>query len=328
MDIDGRNARRFSTRVLHAGFRRSFERRFGPAVLGSLIVFAALPTGSAAQAPSLELVLTRAGRYVTQFHSQLAGIVAEESYVQEARRVGTAKTRGYTRRELKSDLLLVRPANSDRYVEFRDVFEVDHKTVRDRQDRLTALFIKPTPETENQLKAIITESARYNPGNIYRNINTPMLVLSFLDPEMQSRFRFNVSRQRDVQRPAALAAPQSPLFRVATEMWVISFRERARPTVIRTTKGADFPAAGRLWIDPATGTVLMTELVMENRHMLGMITVSYQSEPLLGFHVPIAMQERYHGRAEYVEALAQYGRFRQFQVKTIEVIGKPPGAKK
>jgi hypothetical protein len=69
----------------------------------------------------------------------------------------------------------------------------------------------------------------------------------------------------------------------------------------------------------------MTELVMENRDMLATITVSYQSEPLLGFNVPVAMQEQYHGRAEYVEGIATYGRFRQFQVKTDEVIGKPPG---
>ena len=292
------------------------------------MLIAALPVGGAASqpSPSLEQVLARAAHYVTTFHQQLSGIVAEETYAQEARRVGTAKTRGVQRRALKSDLLLVRPSNADRYVEFRDVFEVDGRPVRDRQDRLTALFIKPTPETENQLKAIINESARYNPGNIYRNINTPMLAISFLEPEMQPRFRFSVSSRRDPHRPDTVAAGDAPLFRVATEMWVIAFREVKRPSVIRTTKGADFPATGRLWIDPARGTVLMTELVMQNRDMLATITVSYQSEPLLGFNVPVAMQEQYHGRSEYVDAAARYGRFRQFQVRTVETIAKPPGS--
>jgi hypothetical protein len=280
---------------------------------------------TAQEPPSLDQVLNRAAGYLTRFHEQLSGIVAEETYTQEARRVGTAKTRGVQRRVLKSDLLLVRPSNADRYVEFRDVFEVDFRRVRDREDRLTALFIKPTRETENQLKAIIDESARYNPGSIYRNINTPMLVLSFLEPETQQRFRFNVSSRREPQKGGAIAPGDAPLFRVSTEMWVIAFREVVRPTVIRTTRGADFPAAGRLWIDPATGTVLMTELVMKNRDMLATVTVSYQSEPLLGFNVPAAMHEQYHGRAEYVEGVATYGRFRQFQVRTLESIGKPPG---
>jgi hypothetical protein len=287
---------------------------------------AALPLcGAARQTPTLEEVLARAGRYVTAFQEQLSGIVAEETYVQEARRLGVPKARGVTRRELKSDLLLVRPSNADRYVEFRDVFEVDGAAVRDRHDRLTALFLKPTAETENQLRAIIQESARYYPGSIYRNINTPMLALSFLEPDMQRRFRFEIARRRDPRRPSAMAAAEAPLFRASTEMWVVVFREADRPTVIRTNQHADFPAAGRLWIDPATGTVLMTELVMENRAMLATITVSYQSEPLLGFHVPVAMQERYDGRTEYLDGLARYGRFRQFQVRTAEHIAKPPG---
>jgi hypothetical protein len=296
------------------------------------MVVAVLPLRSAAtdqaaksHPPSLATVLERAARYVTAYQTQLSGIVAEETYVQEARRVGTAKTRGVQRRELKSDLLLVRPTNADRYVEFRDVFEVDGLAVRDRKDRLTALFITPTAETANQLKAIIDESARYNPGSIYRNINTPMLALSFVSEHFQRRFRFSLSNRRDPRRPAPVATGSAPLFRVSSEMWVLSFRERDRPTVIRTTRGADFPSAGRLWIDPETGTVLMTELVMENRDMQATITVSYQSEPLLGFNVPVAMQEQYHGRTEHLEGIARYGRFRQFQVSTQELFGKPPG---
>lgn len=294
-----------------------------------MILWAVLPTGSAAQnTPSLAQVLDRAARYTTTFHEQLSGIVAEETYIQEARSVGTARTRKVQRRRLKSDLLLVRPANADRYVEFRDVFEVDGIAVRDRQQRLLALFVEPTAQSRNQLRAIIDESARYNPGNINRNINTPMLALSFLAPAMQPRFRFSRARQREPQRLGTVAdadAANRPLFRVATEMWVLAFRERERPTVIRTTRGADFPAAGRIWLDPATGAVLMTELVMTNRSISATVTVSYQSEPLLGLQVPVAMQEQYDGRAETIDAFATYGRFRRFQVKTTEVLGKPPG---
>jgi hypothetical protein len=294
------------------------------------VALAALPVRSAAtqsapDTPTLDRVLGRAARYVTAFQEQLAGIVAEETYSQEARRVGVSRTRGVQRRTLKSDLLLVHPTNADRYVEFRDVFEVDGKAVRDRRERLTALFISPTAETRNQLKAIITESARYNPGNIYRNINTPMLALAFLSRDMQSRFRFSVAKAREPGRAPSVASSAEPLFRVASQVWVVSFREVERPTIIRTTRGADFPARGRAWIDPATGTVLMTELIMDNREMLATITVTYQSEPLLGFNVPAAMREQYSGRLEQVEGVATYGRFRQFQVKTDEVIGKPPG---
>jgi hypothetical protein len=294
-----------------------------------LIAAAALSSGSAAavdaaQAPTLRVVLARAGAYVARLQDQLAGIVAEETYLQEVRKPGAPPRVGAGRniRELKSDLLLVRPSNADRYVEFRDVFEVNGRAVRDRQERLTALFLEPTPENRNQLRAIIDESARYNPGAIRRNVNTPMLALSFLSPALQGRFRFSVSTRREPQRPPAVA--DLPVFRSSTEMWVVDFRETERPTLIRTTAGANFPAAGRFWIDPATGIVLMTELAMRNRQVQATITVNYQSEALLGFHVPISMQEEYRGRTEWVDAAATYGRFRQFQVKTNEIIGKPP----
>ena len=38
-----------------------------------------------------------------------------------------------SRRELKSDLLLVKPPRESRYVEYRDVFKVDGAAVRDRR---------------------------------------------------------------------------------------------------------------------------------------------------------------------------------------------------
>ena len=79
------------------------------------------------------------------------------------------------------------------------------------------------------------------------------------------------------------------------------------------------------FLEPATGAVLMSELDMRSAEMDATITVSYQSEPLLGFRVPIAMQEQYRGKREHVDAIARYGRFRQFQVTTSERIGKPPG---
>lgn len=271
--------------------------------------------------PSLSCVLERAGRYVAELHEQLAGIVAEETYVQRVWPAASSGRPGEPEtRTLRSHLLLVRPPGSDRYVEFRDVFDIDGSAVRDGEDRLTALFREAGPTGSSRLQAIINESARYNVGAIARTVNTPMLALGFLHPSMQERFRFRRSRDR---APAAghatwaddplAGSHDRALFRTTVEMWVIEFQERRRPTVIRTTAGADFPARGRAWIDPETGAVLMTELRMKNAEIDAAITVSYQSVPLLGFQVPAAMQERYRGRGERIEATARYGRFRHIE---------------
>ena len=64
------------------------------------------------------------------------------------------------RRDLKSDVLLVRAPAGDRWIQFRDVFEVDGKPLRDRDDRLTRLFLKPSASAQKQVEDITAESAR------------------------------------------------------------------------------------------------------------------------------------------------------------------------
>lgn len=288
-----------------------------------------LPGRGVAQEASLDVVLSRVAEYVVTLQQKLASIVAEERYSQESR-VTTGRRNEPARsirRLLKSDLLLVRPPREERYVEFRDVFEVDGNQVRDREERLTRLFLQPTAATADQLKTIIDESARHNLGDIPRNINTPMLTLMFLQPDLQPRFRFKRAGGGTpaLGSGAAMQGHDPSHFRVTTEMLVIEFREIDKPTVIKTDRGRDFPARGRFWVDPDSGAVRMSELTMLNDQIEATIVVSYQSEPLLGFQVPVAMRERYRAGGERVEGVATYGRFRQFQVSTGEVIGKPPG---
>lgn len=288
----------------------------------ALLAFSA---NSYAQQPSLEGVLARAGAYVANLHQQLRGIVAEETYVQRsfnARRRPNAIVR-----TLRSDLLLVRMPPYPDYLEFRDVYEVDGQPVRDREERITKLFLQPSAPTPAQLQQVLDESARYNVGNIPRTMNTPLLALVFLTPEVQRgmRFRRVGSEQPRIGSNRELPDRRSDPFAVAADTWTIEFSERQRPTFIRRRTGGDFPAQGRFWIEPLTGAVLVSELVLPSDAVTATVVVSYQSEPLLGFRVPVAMDERYRTPSERVDAFATYGRFRQFQVKTEQTIGKPPG---
>jgi hypothetical protein len=82
--------------------------------------------------------------------------------------------------------------------------------------------------------------------------------------------------------------------------------------LIRSAERKDQPARGRFWIEPATGRVLVSELIVEDRRIRATIDVSFQSEPLLGMLVPVAMRERYEiaPSRSVVEGRAAYGRFR------------------
>ncbi len=267
-------------------------------------------------------VLKHAAEYLADFHKQLAGIVAEETYIQEVAPLADLVSGGglLQRRILKSDLLLVKPAGADHYVEFRDVFEVDGRPVRERGDRITELLRQPWSTAGSRMSTIVNESARYNIGRIQRNVNTPLLAMLFLDPAFQPRFEFKrASKARARLEPrvgvtpeaGASGAAESGVFRASTEMWAVEFQEKKRPTIIRTLEGRALPVRGRFWINPATGAVLISEMVLAGGGVNTTITVSYQSEPLMGFLVPVEMRESYLSAGERIVGSATYGRFRQ-----------------
>jgi hypothetical protein len=295
-------------------------------LLAGLLILALVPVR--AQELALEEVMANAASYVAEFERQLSAIVAEETYVQRANNyipqgaLNGPRRQALERRTLKADLLLVRPEDAGGWVQFRDVFEVDGKPVRDRAERLTRLFLDPSDAAGNQIARIIQESARYNIGDIQRTINVPVLPLMMLERENQRRFRFK--RLDDPTKPNARERdrdlPDSPNFAVSTEVWVVSYEETRKPTLIQLASGGDITSKGRFWIEPLSGQVLMGELVTENADLRAQINVSYQSEPLLGLFVPVEMRERYTSsrRATVIEGTATYGRFRRFGVTTDE----------
>jgi hypothetical protein len=196
---------------------------------------------------------------------------------------------------------------------------------------LTRLFFEPATAMQ-RAKRIATESSRYNVGEIVRTINVPLMPFVFLERDVQPRFRF--TRVGDDQR-AAVPDAQAGHFRVSTEVWVIRFEERDRPTIVRDSVNRhDVPSQGRFWIEPSTGRVLMSEMRSDHPGVRAEITVNYQSEPLVGVLVPTAMFERYTNvvparrspRSQYwrrIEATATYGKFRRFQVEVDQHVDLP-----
>lgn len=267
--------------------------------------------------PSLDVVLTRAADYVTSYQTRLAGIVAEEHYRQNvlsSQRRGGPQLREF--RELRSDLLLVKTGKGDSWLQFRDVFEVNRKPIRDRDQRLYKLFVGASADASKQAEAIQAESSRYNIGPIMRTINMPMLALILFDRLNQPRFEYKKANPGNVKRFAALAA--------AADVWQIDFRETQAGTVVRGAQDKDIPSHGRVWIDGRTGRFLRTELISEDTEVRALIDVSYRAEAGLDLLVPAEMRESYELRRTLarIDGRATYGRFRQFTVTTSE---KPKG---
>ena len=278
------------------------------------------PAASRAQELSLAEVLAQATDYVNELSDQLSGIVAEERYEQRSTAPATRGVGGFPsdtsdiyRRTLRSDYLLVRPEGSQRYYGFRDVFEVDGRPVRDREERLTRLFLTPSVSAEEQIRKIMTDSARYNVGDVTRNFNTPTFALLVLHPAYKPRFEFE--RVTDTSPRLGLDGPDE-----AADVWVIEYKETWPTTVVRGQDGKNLPAQGRFWIEPTTGRVLVSELILEDSAVDATITVRYETAEKLGHLVPVEMRERYDNRrvGSRVDGTATYTRFRRFQVQVEE----------
>ena len=174
-----------------------------------LCLGAALTAGAVQQSEpvSLDVLLGRAVRYLDDFVRQFSNVVSEEQYVQNSTAVlssvGIPGSRGGVvavppipqprYRRLKSDFLLV--ALPEGWLGFRDVFEVDGVPVRDREERLTKLFLRPTGDTIAQAKEISDEGARYNIGSVWRTTNNPVFALALVEADVQPRVRFTLGRQ-------------------------------------------------------------------------------------------------------------------------------------
>jgi len=249
-------------------------------------------------------LLARAAAYVESYEQAFSAVVSEESYSQEIRvppraltnKISTAP--GWLSRTTSADVLHASIGERE-WVAFRDVYQVDGAAVRDRDERLQKLFIEAPPGAVGQARRILAESARYNLGELQRDINVPTMALTYLRGSNQSRSDFSVDGNQTIDGVSAV---------------VLEFKERATPTIVHSADG-DLPATGRVWIEPESGRVLKTEISMASRRSGAKVTVMYGAVPELTMWVPIVMTEEYTG-AETIFGKATYSKFRQFAVST------------
>ncbi len=276
--------------------------------------------------PALPPVLSRAAAYVERFADRVSGFVTAEWYVQDvflpvnrfsARPGGQRPYTGPLHRELKADLLLVRPVGSNGWMQFRDVTDVDGRKLKDRNDRLAQLFLEPSNSTAAQSRKIMAESARYNIGDIERNINLPVLALAVLDRRMQQGFAF--SYPKDDDKPNL---PKRPAFMPPDDALVVSFTETQAHTMVASPQGKNLPSSGHFWLDRGTSQVYMTEIGIDDLWLRAQIFVAYGTAAGIDLPVPIEMFERYENKLNgtRVEGAAIYSNFRQFTVAVDEDI--------
>ena len=260
---------------------------------------------SQTQAISIEEIQRRATAYVVAYQQALTSLVATERYVQTLRR----QRGGGQRRELVSEVVMVRGDAQSDWIMFRDVLEVDGRVIHDREQRLLELLRSPAPDALAAARHIADESARFNIGRLTRTFNVPDMALSFLRPEHAPRIRYDNLRSEAID---------------GVRHFVFRFRELSGPTIVRTPRGRDLRGEGRLWVTDQ-GAIRRTELMLRDHASIGSATVDFRDDSAVGLRVPIKMTETYLLPGELIEGSATYSNFRRFTVQTSEKLTKPPG---
>ena len=281
--------------------------RLGVAVVS--ITLCVSGVGAQKDATPVATILERAAAYLTGYEKSFATVVSEERYVQSLRvkRESTLSSLGAVggsdQRVTRADVIAVVGTGHD-WMSFRDVFSVDGRTIRDRDERLQKLFLDPKSDPLRKAREIADEGARFNLGTLSRNVNFPSMPLTFLALQNQSRSRFKRSGDSKVN---------------GVQTVELEFEEQDRPTIVKSGP-IDLPARGRFWIEPASGRVMRTNVTFESRDFSCEMTVTFSFVEKLKLWVPTEMEDSTVDPREVISGRAAYSNFRKFGVSTDVVI--------
>jgi hypothetical protein len=269
---------------------------------------AAHPTPAPSPAAPPEDLWRLAASYVDEYQKQLTAIVADEVYIQAIRGQDPEQPGAPWSRTTRGEIFFLFAAAERQWMAIRDVREVDGVAVPAGADVREALRTVAPGLVFQQMKAFNT---RYNIGRVIREINEPTLALLVLDRGHRDRFTFKSGAPRT-------AAGRS--------LVPLSFRERDRPTLIRSGSGAPVHTSGELLVEPGSGRVWQSTLEASVDAIKVRLTTEYQFDQRLNLLLPTVFRERYQqgplpsttGRRrvpyELIEAQGDYSNFRRFDV--------------
>ncbi len=282
----------------------------------------ALPHGQIGNQPGsgFHTILSSAMRYVMNYEQQFALLVSEEHYVQELQRPpnpgdnlsrtnpgGGMRAGGALNiQNIKSDFVLVQLGmDGEGWMPFRDAFELKGKKLRNRDDRLLKLFLENDKNAFEKAARFNEASNKLHLGNVTRTINIPTLGMMLLHPRVNERFEFTDGGEETI---------------AGRVLRKTLYREAARPTLIRTTRGRDLALTGTIWIDPFTGTVVKTEMNAADPAVRCQVTVTFRKDDGVEMWVPDKMEEYYKAAlaVDDILATATYTNVRKYRRSDLE----------
>jgi hypothetical protein len=257
-------------------------------------------------AQKLDDVLFSASQIVLEYRKSLAIVGATETFTQELVDSGGTVVRT---RNLVSDYLIVHFPEQEVWLDYRDVLQVDGKTIRESSDRIARLFTEAPAgsidQAAEQARKISQDGARQFIGEIPRTSSVPLMALVFLHPLNQYRFFFEKTSEETVDGIPA---------------FVVTYTEQVRPTLLRGE--ADMFARGTVTLDRKTGRPLRTRLILGdyNSALRSTFDVTFKHDESIGTYVPVERSEQFdtprRPDENRVVGRATYTSFRRYDLKS------------
>jgi hypothetical protein len=269
----------------------------------TIVCFVALSVSLSAQAPTVETLLERMTAYLERYEQQLSSVVADERFSQRV-----VYTRAYKngmpvtddeRRRLDSEIGFLRLPGGADWLGFRDVRKINGRDVVTAGRRVVDT-LSEKGDVMAQARAIADASAEHNLG-VPRTTNVPTAALEIIHPRNYAAHRFERRGDDTIRR---------------TKVAVIGFSETRRPPLVAGSGGQELVSSGRIWIEPASGTIWRVE--WKYAPAIGSpssLTVEFAMNDELGMMVPIEMHETFSvigGLNARGDGVAFYSNFRRF----------------
>ncbi len=240
--------------------------------------------------------LSAVRRYVSAYERELLSIVGIETYEQSMLGV----TGIQSQRKLRAELGWVYLPEVRATIGLRQVRQVDGTDVPEAGTRLHRLLAAPPGArgSDDDIRALLDESARYNLGEESRNFNFPTFPLIYLREANRDLSSWKVRAEgRTYAR--------------------IEFKERDRPTIVKTARATNVPARGTCRGESVSGRIesCRVTLTTQDRERLTTYTVdvTFAPDERLGLWLPSTMHDDYRGASTHIVGEARYSDYRRFE---------------
>jgi hypothetical protein len=276
-----------------AGWRRPPPLR-GFVAIGLVLVCVTVQ----AQAPSRDELLKRLAAYAARFVLDFSNVVAVERYEQQNTSPGRQPTR------IRSDFLLVRaPGEESKWLQFRDVREVNRQPIGDAERRLEQLFLEPFDNARRRAEEIVASGSRY-----LSPLYMPLMALACVQTRDQAHYRFTGGSLEGLSRG-----------RIRTFEFVEIAGGPIGAALGRMQVG------GKVWFEETTGRVTRTELRIGALPARLDVATVFGHDGKLDIDVPVQMI--IGGTSGRITGIMKYSEFRRFEVRTEESLRGIPSAK-